>query len=154
MKSSLVSYRTTPYKALALPRENDVVVFDDLENYRTGGPGKLTTRVEMSRDKFFLFFKVYCYETEPEKINASNTADGSSLWGGDLLEIFFAEIRSVRSCDIEKPADHLAYPVEVSWSVCSLLLSGVGYISCTDGASTKSAPHSSRSLQSASRSRG
>ena len=89
MKGSLVSYRTTPYKALALPRENEAVIFDDLENYGIGGPGKLSTRVEMGRDNFYLSLKVFCYEPDPEKVNASNSADGLTLWSGDLLEIFF-----------------------------------------------------------------
>ena len=89
MKSSLVSYRTTPYKALALPHENEIVVFDDIEKYQTGGPGKLATRVELSRDNLFLYLKVFCNDPEPQKVINTNTADGSSLWGGDLLEIFF-----------------------------------------------------------------
>ena len=92
MKSSLVSYRTTPYKALALPHENEAVVFDDVEKYQTGGPGKFSTRVEMSRDNVFLYLKVFCFDPEPQKVINTNTADDRSLWTGDLLEIFFGAI--------------------------------------------------------------
>jgi len=92
MKSSLVSYRTTPYKALALPHENEAVVFDDVEKYQTGGQGRFSTRVEMSRDNVFLYLKVFCFDPEPQKVINTNTADDRSLWTGDLLEIFFGAI--------------------------------------------------------------
>ena len=62
MKSSLVSYRTTPYKALALPHENEAVVFDDVEKYQTGGQGRFSTRVEMSRDNVFQIGRASCRE--------------------------------------------------------------------------------------------
>ena len=92
MRSSLVSYRTPPCKALALPHENEIVVFDDIEKYQTGGPGKLATRVELSRDNLFLYLNVFCNDPEPQKVINTNTADDRSLWTGDLLEIFFGAI--------------------------------------------------------------
>ena len=92
MKSSLVSYHTTPYKALALPHENEIVVFDDIEKYRTGGLGQLATRVELSRDTLYLYLKVFCNDPEPQKVIDTNTADDRLLWTGDVLEIFFGAI--------------------------------------------------------------
>ena len=92
MKSSLVSYHTTPYKALALPRENEVVTFDDLVCYQTGKPHEQPTRAGLSRDRDHLYLKVCCYESDPSKVNACNTPDAPSVWSGHLLEIFFGAI--------------------------------------------------------------
>ena len=92
MKSSLVSYRTTPYKALALPRENEPVFFNDLVCYKTGEPHDRTTEAEISRDRDSLYLKVYCREKDPSQIKAGNTPDAASVWSGHLLEIFFGAI--------------------------------------------------------------
>ena len=92
MKSSLVSYHTTPYKALALPHENETVSFSDLVCYKTGEPHDLTTDVEISRDRENLYLKVYCRENDPSQVKAGNTPDAASVWSGHLLEIFFGAI--------------------------------------------------------------
>ena len=89
MKSSLISYHTTSYKALALPDENPVV-FDDVVQYQTGAVPELATRVEMQRRGDQLCMKVLCFDSKP--VNASNTPGCASVWSGDILEIFFGAI--------------------------------------------------------------
>ena len=92
MKSSLVSYHTTPYKALALPADGSPVVFEDFSRFISGEDSPLHTRAELSREGDFLHLKVFCDDPEPGSVIATNTPGCRSLWSGDILEIFFGAI--------------------------------------------------------------
>lgn len=92
MKSSLVSYHTTPYKALSLPAAGSVIEFDDFCCFASGRAAELRTVVKMYRTADELVMNVDCLDGDPEKINACNTRGGDDLWKGDLLEIFFGAI--------------------------------------------------------------
>ena len=92
MKSSLVSYHSTPYKALALPADGSVAAFEDIGRFQTGAESPLRTRAELSRDGDSLWLKVSCFDPEPEKVITDNVPGCASLWSGDILEIFFGAV--------------------------------------------------------------
>ena len=92
MKSSLVSYHTTPYKALSLPPSGQAAVFDDFCCFGSGKAAELRTVVKMYCSDNELVINVDCLDDEPEKINACNTPGSDDLWAGDLLELFFGAI--------------------------------------------------------------
>ena len=92
MKSSLVSYHTTPYKALSLPPSGQAAVFDDFCCFGSGEVAELRTVVKMYCSDNELVIDVDCLDDEPEKINACNTPGSDDLWAGDLLELFFGAI--------------------------------------------------------------
>ena len=62
MKSSLVSYHTTPYKALSLPAAGSVIEFDDFCCFASGRAAELRTIVKMYRTADELVMNVDCLE--------------------------------------------------------------------------------------------
>lgn len=86
---SLISYASSPLKALSVPL-NGVVCADDFSKFHGGAPGA-KTEIRFSRSRTELFMEVIC--EEPAEIHVGNSKNDWSIFdSGDRLEIFFGSL--------------------------------------------------------------